>query len=74
MFVLIPMSWRQVYSVDPCDYQHVATGVGGAVSLLPGSSWRCHDHRSCSVVYPTPLTTGIRPFYVVYTIYVLNDR
>jgi hypothetical protein len=33
MFVLTSMSWRQVYSVDPCGYQHVASGVVDLVSF-----------------------------------------
>jgi len=74
MFVLTPISWSQAYSVDPCGYQHVAYGVADIVSfLLPSSSWRCHVHRSCSVVFPTPPTTGIRPFRVVYMFSIVTD-
>jgi len=34
LFVLTPISWREVYSVHPCGYQHVAYGVGDIVSFL----------------------------------------
>ena len=35
MFVPTPISWRRVYSVDLCGYQHVAYGMGNTVSLFP---------------------------------------
>ena len=35
MFVVTPISWGHVYSVDPRGYQHVATGVGNVVGFLP---------------------------------------
>ena len=40
MFVLTPISWGQVYSVDPCGYQHVAYGVGDIVSVLPSPQFK----------------------------------
>ena len=35
LFVLTPISWREVYSVHPSGYQPVAYGVEGIVSFLP---------------------------------------
>ena len=75
-FVLTPISWREVYSVQPCGYQYVAYGVGDIVSfsLLPSSSWRCDAHRSCSAVFPPTIAmTGIRPFYALYTFSTVAD-
>ena len=74
MFILTPIPWHQVHSVDPCRYQHVGYGMGDIVSLLhPCSSWQCHAYQSCSAVLPTPSTTGNRPFYVVYTFSIVAD-
>ena len=76
MFVLlIPLSWHQVWSVDP--FRLSACGVWRwryceFFFLLPSSSWRCNAHQSCSVVFPVQ-TIGTCLLYVIHTSSIVAD-